>query len=227
VAPALWRLGINRLDGLVVTHDDLDHAGGAASLLASHRPDWLLTPLAGMPSDRLGATGKGVLAAAGRAIACAAGQAWNWDGVSFRVLHPPAHHYAHSGFSDNDRGCVIRVEAVRGSALLAADIERLAEMNLLERGMPVGADVLVAPHHGSNSSSTPEFLAATAPSLVVIPVGHRNRYGHPHPEVMARYRKAGMGIVRTDRDGAVEVRLERAGRRVIRAVDVDRRYWRE
>lgn len=227
VAPALWRLGVNHLDGLVVTHDDLDHSGGAASVLVSHGPDWMLTPLAGMAPERLSETGKQALKAATRPIPCVAGQAWNWDGVVFRVLHPPAHHYAHADYSDNDRSCVIRVDTARGGALLAADIERLSEMNLRERGMPLRADVLVAPHHGSNSSSTPEFLATVSPGLVVIPVGHRNRYGHPHPQVMARYRALGAEIARTDREGAVEVRLARGGISLSRAVEVERRYWRE
>ncbi len=227
VAPALWHQGINRLDGLVVTHDDLDHTGGAASIAASHHPGWLLTALAGMAPERLSETGKGVLQASARVISCAAGQAWNWDGVTFRVLHPPAHHYAQPGYSDNDLGCVIRVETAGGSVLLAADIERLSEMNLAERHMPLKADVLVAPHHGSKSSSTPGFLAAVSPRLIVIPVGHRNRYGHPHPEVLARYRALGVDIARTDREGAVEVKLEPAGMSVARWVEVDRRYWRE
>ncbi len=211
----------------MVTHDDLDHSGGAASVLVSHGPDWMLTPLAGMAPERLSETGKQALKAATRPIPCVAGQAWNWDGVVFRVLHPPAHHYAHADYSDNDRSCVIRVDTARGGALLAADIERLSEMNLRERGMPLRADVLVAPHHGSNSSSTPEFLATVSPGLVVIPVGHRNRYGHPHPQVMARYRALGAEIARTDREGAVEVRLARGGISLSRAVEVERRYWRE
>jgi len=227
VAPALWRQGIERLDGLVVTHDDLDHSGGAASLLASHHPGWLLTPLAGMAQEGLSDTGKGLLAAAPGAIPCRAGQAWQWDGVRFTVLHPPSHHYAHPGFADNDRSCVIRVDTAHGGALLTGDIERLAEMNLAERRMPLAADVLVAPHHGSHSSSTPEFLAAVKPRLVLLPVGHRNRYGHPHPEVMARYRALSAEIARTDRHGALEVRLERAGLSLTRAADSERRYWRE
>ncbi len=227
VAPALWRRGIQGLDGLVVTHDDIDHSGGAAALLASHRPGWLLTSLAGMAPEGLSETGKGLLAAVPGALACESGQSWQWDGVRFRVLHPPAHHYAHPGYADNDRSCVIRVDAARGGALLAADIERLSEMNLGERHMPLGAEVLVAPHHGSNSSSTPEFLAAVHPRLVVLPVGHRNRYGHPHPEVVARYHALGAEIARTDRSGAVEVKLERTGLSVTRAAKTEKRYWRE
>ncbi|KAF0102980.1 MAG: DNA internalization-related competence protein ComEC/Rec2 [bacterium] len=227
VAPALWRQGITRLDGLVVSHDDIDHSGGAASLLASHRPDWLLTSLAGMPPARLSETGRALLTVAPRALACVAGQTWTWDGVRFQVLHPPAHHYAHPGFRDNDRSCVIRIDTAHGSALLTGDIEQLAEMNLAERRMPLAADVLVAPHHGANTSSTPEFLAAVRPRLVVVPVGRRNPFGHPHPEALARYRALGAEIARTDRHGAVEVRLQATGLTLARAVDEERRYWRE
>lgn len=227
IAPALWRQGITRLHGLVVSHDDSDHSGGAASLLASHRPAWLLTSLAGLPPAGLSETGRSLLAAAPHALACAAGQTWTWDGVRFTVLHPPAHHYAHPGFRDNDRSCVIRVDTAHASALLAGDIERLAEMNLLERRMPLAADVLVAPHHGANTSSTAEFLAAVRPRLVVVPVGHRNRHGHPHAETLARYRALPAEIARTDRHGAVEVRLQAGGPGVRRAADSERRYWRE
>lgn len=227
VAPALWRQGITHLDGLVVSHDDIDHSGGAASLLASHRPGWLLTSLAGMPPAGLSETGRALLTAAPRALACAAGQSWTWDGVRFRVLHPPAHHYAHPGFRDNDRSCVIRIDTAHGSALLGGDIERLAEMNLAERRMPLAAEVLVAPHHGAKTSSTPEFLDLVRPRLVVVPVGRRNPFGHPHPETLARYRALGAEIARTDRHGAVEVKMQRAGLSLRRAVDSEPRYWRE
>lgn len=225
VAPYLWSRGINRLDGLVLTHDDLDHSGGVAALLSSHRPGWFLTPLAGMERGALGGNGRAIMAARPDAIACRAGQYWTWDGVRFRVLHPPAHQYAIVGYGDNDRGCVIRVEAGRHSALLAADIERLAEMNLAERGVLDPADVLVVPHHGSKTSSTPEFLAAVRPRLAVMPVGHRNRYGHPHAEVLARYRGMGIPVLRTDRAGAVSVVMGEGALAVETARETERRYW--
>jgi len=227
VTPALWRQGINQLDGLVLTHDDLDHTGGALALLKSHRPVWLLTSLAGVPLQSLGPIGQAVRGVRPDALTCRAGQAWIWDGVRFEVLHPPAHQYAHAGHSDNNRGCVIRVQTAQFSALLAADIERLGEMNLLERSVLAPADVLVAPHHGSLSSSTPEFLAALRPHWIVIPVGHRNRYGHPHPEVMARYRASGAALARTDRDGAVTLRLQGDRIELERARQMEKRYWRE
>jgi len=227
VAPALWRQGINRLDGLVLTHDDLDHTGGAAALLQSHRPGWLLTSLAGVPLQSLGAVGQTLCGMRPDALTCRAGQAWTWDGVRFEVLHPPAHQYTHAGHSDNNRGCVIRVQTAQFSALLAADIERLGEMNLLERGLLAPADVLLAPHHGSSTSSTPAFLAAVRPRWVVIPVGHRNRYGHPHPEVLARYRAAGVALARTDRDGAVTLRMQGDQLTLERARETEQRYWRQ
>jgi len=227
VAPALWRQGINRLDGLVLTHDDLDHTGGAAALLQSHRPGWLLTSLAGVPLQSLGAVGQTLRGMRPDALTCRAGQVWTWDGVRFEVLHPPAHQYTHAGHSDNNRGCVIRVQTAQFSALLAADIERLGEMNLLERGLLAPADVLLAPHHGSLTSSTPAFLAALRPRWVVIPVGHRNRYGHPHPEVLARYRAAGVALARTDRDGAVTLRMQGDQLTLERARETEQRYWRQ
>ncbi|MCP5279486.1 MAG: DNA internalization-related competence protein ComEC/Rec2 [Thiobacillus sp.] len=225
VAPYLWSQGINRLDGLVLTHDDLDHSGGVAALLASHRPGWFLTPLAGVDRAALGDDGRTIMAARPDAMTCSAGQAWTWDGVRFSVLHPPAHHYALAGYGDNDRGCVIRVEAGRHSALLAADIERLSEMNLAERGVLEPVDLLVVPHHGSKTSSTAEFLAAVRPRLAVMPVGHRNRYGHPHGEVLARYRGMGIPVLRTDREGAVSVEMGEGELVVETARRSERRYW--
>ncbi|MDP2833791.1 MAG: DNA internalization-related competence protein ComEC/Rec2 [Pseudomonadota bacterium] len=227
VAPYLWSLGINHLDGLILTHDDLDHSGGVAALLASHRPDWFLASLAGVPRASLGEAGLAILAARPDARPCVAGQTWTWDGVVFTVLHPPAHHYAQPGYSDNERGCVLRVDAAGHSALLTADIERLAEMNLRERRQPLAADVLIAPHHGSLTSSSPEFLQAVAAKTIVIPVGHRNRYGHPHPEVLARYRALAVPVWRTDRDGAVTLRLARGGVEVESARALEKRYWRD
>ncbi len=228
VAPALWHLGINRLDGLVLSHDDIDHTGGAPALLLSHRPDWLLTSLAGVPAHSLGSNGQIVRGMRPDALPCQAGQSWNWDGVHFEVLHPPAHQYAHAGQGDNNRSCVIRLNTARFSALLTGDIERLGEMNLIERNVLRPTDILVVAHHGSASSSTPEFLAALQPRWVLIPVGHRNRYGHPHPEVLARFRAlSGVTLARTDRDGSLTLRLHDDGIRLDRARLNDRRYWRE
>jgi len=225
VAPYLWSRGITQLDGLVLSHADLDHIGGAASLIASHRPAWVLSSVAGHPLEARREAGLEVLRLRPDTLACAAGQTWTWEGVRFTVLHPPMHQYAHPGYSENDRSCVLRIDTAGGSALITGDAERLAEMNLSERAQPLRADVLVAGHHGSNSSSTADFLATVKPAWVLITVGHRNRYGHPHPAAMARFRAIGASTARTDSGGALTVRLTGGGMEPESARSVSRRYW--
>ena len=237
VAPALWALGIKQLDGLVLTHDDMDHSGGVSSVLASHRPIWLLTPLAGRAKEDLGEIGRGVMHQRPDAIRCQAGQVWRWDDVEFNVLHPPEHQYAMSGYDDNDRSCVIEVttggsaRVPKQRALLAGDVGRLSEMNLIERNVLRPVDLLVVPHHGSKSSSSEAFLMGVQPRLAVIPVGHRNRYGHPHAEVLARYRQHDIRVMRTDREGALTVYLNNTLDPTLGTVKVEsardemKRYW--
>lgn len=226
VAPFLHARGLRHLHSLILTHDDIDHSGGVLGLISSHRPDVLLTSLAGLDAASLSPHGRAILAAMPVARACIAGDSWRWDGIEFSLLHPPAHHYRNRNYKDNDRSCVLKVTGPGGSMLLTADIERLGELSLLERHPDdLRADVLLAPHHGSKSSSMTEFLEAVGPRKVVIPVGHRNRYGHPAPEILARYRARGMEILRTDRDGAVELRFTARGLETSRARFTQRRYW--
>ncbi|NWG86037.1 MAG: DNA internalization-related competence protein ComEC/Rec2 [Hydrogenophilaceae bacterium] len=226
VAPYLYAQGIHRVDGLIVSHDDTDHSGGALSLSASHRPDWMLASFAALPTDWVSPQGQAVLRHVPKTRPCLVGQRWMWDGVQFELLHPTTGHYRNRHYRDNDRGCVLRIESAYGSVLIPADIERLGELSLLER-LParLHADVLLAPHHGSGTSSMPAFLAAVQPRWVVIPVGHRNRFGHPKPEVLRRYLASGATVLRTDRDGAVSVRLGVAGAHLIAARETQRRYW--
>jgi competence protein ComEC len=168
-------------------------------------------------------------AADGLALRCAAGQRWTWDGVRFAVLHPPAAYYGAPRLKTNDLSCVVRVESDHGSALLTGDIEAASEAELL-RAVPgaLGADVLLVPHHGSRTSSTPPFVAAVGASVVVFTPGYRNRFGHPHPDVVARYRAAGARLWRTDVDGALTFDFAPGAARVPRTErSQDRRYWRE
>ncbi|TCS73042.1 competence protein ComEC [Sulfuritortus calidifontis] len=226
VAPYLYAQGINRVDGLIVSHDDSDHSGGAVSLAASHRPGWALASFAGLPAEWVSPLGQDVLRQVSQARPCIAGQHWTWDGVHFELLHPTANHYRNGHYRDNDRGCVLKVATRHGAVLIPADIERLGEMSLLER-VPerLQAEVLIAPHHGSGTSSMPAFLAAVQPRWVVIPVGHRNRFGHPKPEVVRRYLDLNATVLRTDRDGAVSLRLDGQGIQPVSAREADRRYW--
>jgi competence protein ComEC len=218
VVPFLRATGVRRLDGLMVSHDDLDHSGGAASVLRALPVDWLSSSLP--LSHPLNATQE-------LPQRCNAGQAWSWNGVAFAVIHPHIESYNDAQRKDNDRSCVLKIASPYGSVLLPADVERAGEASLVEhRRADLPAQVLVVPHHGSRTSSAPAFLAAVDPRLAIIPVGYRNRFGHPHPVVTARYRSRGTAILRTDLAGAVTVRMTAQGWEITRERELDRRYWR-
>jgi competence protein ComEC len=203
IEPTLAALG-RRPDLIVVSHDDRDHAGGMARLARAYpEARWRVGPgLDGPP--------------------CRAGQRWRWDGVLFELLHPVA-----AGPTGNDGSCVLRIAAPSGALLLPGDVEAEGESELLARGAALRADALVAPHHGSATSSGPAFVAAVAPRLVVHPAGWRNRWGFPRPEVVARYRALGARQLETGRDGAVDLRFRHGhAPQASRARD-ERRAWRE
>jgi competence protein ComEC len=218
ILPFLRASGIAQLDALVVSHDDNDHAGGAASVLAG-------LPVAALYSS-LPEAHAAWLAASGYRLPCAAGQGWDWDGVRFELLHPAAGSYAVDRIKSNDRSCVLKIAAARGAVLLTGDIEARSELEMLERGPgELRADVLVAPHHSSRTSSTPEFIAAVQPRWAVLPVGYRNRFGHPKEEVVERYRASGAQMLRTDNAGAVLVRIDGSGIDLRAYRRIKRRYW--
>ncbi|HTS51673.1 MAG TPA: DNA internalization-related competence protein ComEC/Rec2, partial [Burkholderiales bacterium] len=219
VVPFLRAQGVERLDGFVITHDDSDHFGGAASVLAAVPVGWVATSLPGAAP---------AVALAQRRLRCFSGQTWEWDQVRFTMLHPAWDSYNLPGLKDNARSCVLRIESVFGSVLLPADIEQGSEMELLRTQREIlRSDVLLAPHHGSGTSSSIPFLAQVAPALVVIPVGYRNRFGHPKPEVVERYRALGARVLRSDRDGAVMLRLTAQGLSAEGYRAQYRRYWQD
>jgi competence protein ComEC len=203
---------------MVVSHDDSDHAGGAASVLAA-------VPVGALYAS-LPQTHPAWVAAAGYRLPCAAGQAWDWDGVRFELLHPTVASYAVKRIKSNDRSCVLRISTSQGAVLLTGDIELRSEQALLARAPDkLRAQVLVVPHHSSRTSSTQEFIAAVQPRWAVLPVGYRNRFGHPQEQVVARYRDSGAQLLRTDRTGAVLVRIDGDGTVVEGYRDLRRRYW--
>ena len=134
---------------------------------------------------------------------CQAGQRWQWDGVDFQILHPRSEDYALKR-SPNALSCVLRVQSVSGRvALLVGDIEAAQELELRQREPNLLADWLLVPHHGSATSSTAEFLEAVHPRVAVVQAGYRNRFGHPRPEVVARYQALAVRLVQTPQCGAV------------------------
>jgi competence protein ComEC len=208
VVPALRALGVDALDVLVVSHGDNDHAGGAPGVIAALAPHRVL----GGAGVRLGEP-------------CRRGDAWTFDGVRFTVLHPPPH------FPDvgNDGSCVVHVAGRAAAALLPGDISSAIEQRLLREphGVPP-PDLLVIPHHGSRSSSSEAFAAALRPRFALVSAGHRNRYGHPDPRVLGRWRAHGATVAGTAEGGALAIRLGGDALPTIeRWREARRRYWHE
>lgn len=217
LVPSLRALGIARLDGLILSHDDSDHTGGGASVMQAMPVDWVSSslparhPLLQQVRDRR---------------RCMAGQAWQWDGVDFEMLHPDAAGYADAVTSDNDMGCVLRIGTGRQHILLAADIEKRSERQLLdEHPDKLPATLLVVPHHGSGTSSTAAFVAAVHPEYAVFTAGYLNRFGHPRQQVVQRYARIGAELLSSDRDGAILVAMNAQGLQLERYRDTHRRYW--
>ena len=189
VLPALYKLGINRIDLMLLSHADADHAGGA---LAVSRGLRVTRVISGDPPG---------LPAILRAEACESGRQWQWDGVSFQLWQWAAAH------DSNQRSCVLQIEANGERLLLTGDIDTAAERVLLESPLAVPTHWLQAPHHGSRSSSSMALLRALRPHSVLISRGQGNSFGHPHPLVLARYRQQGLRIYDSAQHGAIQLRL--------------------
>ena len=214
VVPLLRARGDRRLDLLMLSHRDSDHVGGARTVLGALEVGALSSSLE---------DGHPLLDGVPGVQRCVAGQRWQWDGVDFAVLHPAAEDYARA-VRPNAMSCVLRISGGGRSALLTGDIEREQESALVVQGAPLASDVLVAPHHGSKTSSSAAFLDAVHPRIAVFQAGYRNRFGHPAAEVLERYRERDIQVVASPAcgawqwlaDGAVDGSCER---------DVARRYW--
>jgi competence protein ComEC len=221
VLPYLRGEGVRRIDMLVVSHDDIDHSGGAVSLLRSLPVDALVSSLpAGHPA----------FAYMLQPLRCHAGQQWTWDAVQFRILHPEWDSYAERSV-DNERSCVLQVEAAGVRALITGDIGVRSEARLLAAERRTGSRllasaVLLVPHHGSGGSSSAAFVSAVAPQHALMSIGYLNRFGHPRPDVVERYRAAGANLLRTDQAGAVRLTIAGDGIVVRREREHARRYWR-
>ena len=201
LAPLLQSLG-EQPNGILISHRDSDHAGGAKALLAAAPRAWLMASF-----DDAALTG------ARRALRCQAGQSWTWDGVQFAVLHPLPADYARArqqpdGAGGNALSCVLRVTARNGrAALLTGDIAAVQELDLAARARQdaaarLRADLLLMPHHGSRHSSSDAFLQAVRPAHAIAQAGWRNRFGHPAPQTLARYARYGIAATSTAYCGA-------------------------
>ena len=216
VVPYLRAVGAQHLDGMIVSHADSDHSGGALSVMRGMPIDWIT---ASLPAEHPIATN------AKHYVPCAAGQRWQWDGVRFEILHPgPWLNVA--AMKENNRGCVLKISSQVGSILLPADIERESEFELTQHSSEaLRSDVLLAPHHGSKTSSSKEFLDAVHPQFIMVSAGYRNRFGHPKNEILDRYAASGATVFRSDRDGAVTFRFDGGQVRAETYRQSHPRYW--
>ena len=199
ILPYLKGRGINALDMLMISHNDSDHSGGALSLLKQIPVDLVSSSLM-LDSP--------IVVQSPRHQRCQSGQGWEWDGVRFEVLQPAPVSYDSNKWRPNARSCTLKVTTQYYSMLLPGDIEAIQEDELVN-SIPdkLKADVLLAPHHGSGTSSTAAFLKAVAPSLAIFQVGYLNRYHHPKSEVFSRYEEFGINRLRTDESGAITLQF--------------------
>jgi len=209
LVPFLRQQGVGRVDALLVSHADPQHTGGVRSLREL------------MPVERIWISSV-ERTPIGGAEPCLAGQAWKWDGVQFRLLHPPV-----TGFSHDNASCVLQVSGTGGRVLLPGDIETAAETALVaNHGAELAVEVLVAPHHGHRNLSTPAFLNAVRPQYVLFATGYRNRFGYPRPDTVARYAATGATVLDAAYEGALTFRMESGRPLTPERYRRDRRhYW--
>ena len=209
VAPFLWRRGIRSIDLLVLSHPHPDHANGLPFLVENFPVGEIWT---NGQESALPALARLRAAAVARQVPFGEPRPIDLGGARLAPLAPLDDRggvAADPAWSENDNSLVLEV-AYRGRRLLlTGDVERDAESQLAARAGPT--DVVKVPHHGSRTSSTAPLVQAVHPGLAVISVGARNRWGFPHPGVVARWTEAGARILRTDRDGAVTVRVSGGG----------------
>ncbi len=193
VVPYLQHSNISSLDTVIISHADADHAGGLAGIVAN------ISSSLYMGSDIT------IFAPELAAVPCRTGTSWTWDEIHFELLHPDS-----SAYGRNNGSCVLQITAGSQTILLPGDIERLVEKRLVETA-ELSARILIAPHHGSRTSSTSSFVAKVHPEFVVFSSGYLNRFGHPAAEVVERYEQASSEMLNTAKSGALTFTISPEG----------------
>ena len=242
ILPSLRALGVRKLDGLVVSHADSDHAGGLLAVLKAlpvvtlyssfSFQEWLRRILPANTSAVLKTEPP-------QALFCERGQRWVWDGVVFQFLHPEVTHLNVESIrssktkpSKNAQSCVLHLQGLRHSALFPGDIGAKQEQLLLERRVEdvpadLTADLVVVAHHGSDTSSSPRFVQQLGAQHAIVQVGYLNRFGHPHALIKQRWLKAVARFWQTDRHGAILANSAPGGLSVQPYSQLRQRYWHQ
>lgn len=207
VLPALQAKNLTRLDTIVISHADNDHAGGAAAVIDAFPRAQLIVG----PDVKLA-----------HALKCEVGQDWVWDDVVFSFLHPPA-GYTPLG---NNSSCVLKVATRSGVLVITGDIESHGEQTLLSQVPNLQAEVVIVPHHGSATSSTKALVDAMSAQYAVVSAAYANQWNFPRPEVQARWEGSGAEMVTTGAVGAITIVLGSPDElRLISHRNQRRRYW--
>lgn len=209
VVPFLRNKGINKIDKLVISHSDSDHAGDLQGFLDVIDVGEIVT---GEILDNLG-----------NYSLCQSGQTWQWQQTDFEFLSPYKHPV-----KDNNASCVLRVRHGENSLLLTGDIEQRVERQLLKKDRnKLAATVVLVPHHGSKSSSTAEFVKAIDANVVINTSAYLNRYGFPREEVKQRWLKNGAKFLNTGHTGALELKITANAGEISLMTFTDRyaKYW--
>ena len=209
IIPFLKHQNILRPDLLLVSHGDRDHIGGARALLMKYPEMQVLTSI----EEKI---------VHSNMDKCVAGQSWQWDGVKFEILSPNNSE----DYQGNNSSCVLKVSNDQHSVLLAGDIEQLTESRLIRTlADKLSAKLLIAPHHGSKTSSSPDFIDKVSPEIAIFPVGYRNRFGFPKQDIISRYESRQVKILNTARDGALLFRFDDQQMIFSRYRHDNQRFW--
>jgi competence protein ComEC len=227
VLPFLRGEGISKLNGFIVSHNDTDHSGGMRTVLTQMPVSWLASslPASAEQGDNI------------KHVKCFSGQHWVWDSVDFQMIHPQPASYNDAVLTDNNRSCVLKITSASGSLLLTGDIERPVEMALVEQQqsnqavISLKSDVMVAPHHGSKTSSSVQFISEIQPNLTIFTAGYLNRFRHPRPEIVKRYEDTQSKILRSDYHGAITLNFVAGNSKGAFSTNSwrqqDKRYWHD
>jgi competence protein ComEC len=218
IIPYLRARGLSRVDALIVSHLDSDHSGGAKEVARKLMPHWVASSL-NENSTLYGRTH----------IPCREGQAWHWGNAHWRFLHPGETNTTAVKSKTNAKSCVLHLAHPAASILLPGDLEAAQERRLVSDYGAEGlsANVLIAPHHGSASSSSSAFLEAVRPKWAIFQVGYRNRFKHPSVKVLPRYEELNVEVLRSDYHGAIHMRFRVGVAPIIKRLRLDDRpYWR-